>query len=247
MATGGIRDVSPYSELAKYYNKVMAHVNYRKWAKYIQNILAGYGIKSGVIIDLGFGTGLFYRHFNFHKFKILGADLSFQMIRRYPDGAALRIVNDICATAVKSQSVDVVLFLYDSINYLRTRSKLNAALSEVSRILKPGGIFIFDIVTRHLCEKFFSDHREVMKLKKVEIIRESFFDPEKSLQYNYFTFRTDEESTREKHIQKIYSISEMTKQTEKHCLSINSSYSGLGFRNASEKSERVHFVCKKYE
>jgi len=229
----------------------MTHVNYRKWAKYIQNILAGYGIKTGMIIDLGFGTGLLFRHFNLRKFKILGADLSFQMIGRYktesPDDGVLLVVNDICATAMKNQAADVVLFLYDSINYLRTKPKLNAAFSEVSRILKPGGIFIFDIVTRYLCEKYFSDHREVIKLKKIEISRESFFDPEKSLQYNFFIFKTDEQSVREKHIQRIYSISEITEETKRHYLNIHASYSGLGFREASEKSERVHFVCQKYE
>ena len=229
----------------------MIHVNYKKWAKYIQKILAGYGIKNGVIIDLGFGTGLLFKHFRSRKFMVLGADLSFQMIQssktQPPDCPVLFMVNDICNTAVKNQVVDVVLFLYDSINYLQTKLRLKAAFSEVSRILKPDGIFIFDIVTRHLCEKYFSDHREVMKLPETKIVRESFFDPEKELQYNFFTFTTGEQSVREKHIQRIYSILEITKEAKRQHLNIHACYQGLGFRNASEKSERVHFVCKKYE
>jgi len=244
-----LKQAKPYSELAEYYNVVMAHVNYKKWAKYILKILSNFGFDNGLIIDLSFGTGLFNKYFSTNSFRIFGADLSLHMLSRYTlENSTHQIplfVNDICHMAIQNEKADILIFLYDSLNYLNTRPKLRKAFSEVKRILKPGGLCIFDAVTQRLCENYFSNSLETIKVGDIEIIRESFFDKGDLLQYNDFIFKRIGENLHERHIQKIYSIKDIKSELRRAQFEIIATYDGLGFGKPSEKSERVHFVCKK--
>ncbi len=239
----------PYSVLAAYYNTVMSHVNYKRWAKYVLRILKKMGVKKGRVIDLSFGTGLFAAHFSRNRFTTFGADRSIDMLRQY-DGRNTNpgwrlLAGDITRTAFKDETADVLLFLYDSTNYLNTRYRLRRAFSEVYRVLRPGGIFIFDIVTTRLCQTYFADHRESVMVGDAEIVRESVFDARKSLQYNYFTVCAGGKKYRETHIQRIYDISVVIETAEQANLAIMACYDGLGFDGPSPESERIHVVCKK--
>ena len=228
---------------------MMSYVDYSKWAKYILRIVEKAGIEKGIIIDLSFGTGLFWNHWYNPDLKRIGADISLPMLRQYKNaktvGKPNLVNNDICNIAFKDNIADVMLSLYDAINYLNTRFKLRAAFSDVNRVLKPGGYFIFDMVTRRLCEKYFSNYQDIIKVGDAEIIRKSVYNPSKSLQFNHFMIKKNGVLSKERHIQKIYTIAEMQQAIEKANLQILYAYHGLGFRKPSEKSERIHFVCKK--
>ena len=49
--------MNAYTTFAQVYDLFMDNVPYEEWSKYIISVLKEYGIHSGVICDLGCGTG----------------------------------------------------------------------------------------------------------------------------------------------------------------------------------------------
>ena len=46
-----------YSSFAQVYDMFMDDVPYEEWSRYIISLLEEYGIKDGLVLDLGCGTG----------------------------------------------------------------------------------------------------------------------------------------------------------------------------------------------
>ena len=46
-----------YSSFARVYDTFMDNVPYKEWGRYIYGILCEYGVKEGIVLDLGCGTG----------------------------------------------------------------------------------------------------------------------------------------------------------------------------------------------
>lgn len=51
-----------YSSFAKVYDMFMDNVPYEEWGKYLINLLEEYGIKDGLVLDLGCGTGVLLKY-----------------------------------------------------------------------------------------------------------------------------------------------------------------------------------------
>ena len=52
-----LQKVRPYEKLAKVYDIIMSHVNYRRWARYIVRLCKWAEISDTAILDISCGTG----------------------------------------------------------------------------------------------------------------------------------------------------------------------------------------------
>ena len=75
-------DVEPYSVLARYYDEVMEHVNYRYWASYIAKLAKRHGIEGKRAIDFACGTGTLLYYLAKQGYSTVGIDGSGDMIRK---------------------------------------------------------------------------------------------------------------------------------------------------------------------
>ena len=99
-------------------------------------------LNGATALDAGCGTGRYLRLLRERGARVIGVDLSAAMLSR--SGAERRIVarGDICAMPIGSMSVDVVvcgLALGDV-------PDLQAAVSELARVLRPGGRLVYSVV-----------------------------------------------------------------------------------------------------
>ncbi|HSE36657.1 MAG TPA: methyltransferase domain-containing protein, partial [Blastocatellia bacterium] len=106
------------------------------------------GIATGIVVDLGCGSGLWARELVKAGYDVLGIDISEAMIdiarRRVPQGkfqvgSLLRAMLPEC---------DAVTSLGECFNYLFDKSsvsELRRLFRRVYTVLKPGGLLIFDI------------------------------------------------------------------------------------------------------
>lgn len=107
------------------------------------------GIYSGSIIDLGCGSGLWARQLSRHGYAVSGVDASASMIRIARRVAPRASFRKSSIYDLELPPCDGVTALGEILSYLPRNpksAKLRKLLGRVSRALRPGGLFIFDVV-----------------------------------------------------------------------------------------------------
>jgi len=240
--------VAPYSALAGIYDFVMNHVDYQRWANYVVLVAQKHSDHVRSIVDLSCGTGSLGLQLKQLGYEVSGCDSSVEMIRiaRQKLDAPIWCA-DMRHVAMQS-AADVIVSLYDSMNYLPDNSSWLQCFKNAHSLLKPKGLFIFDISTLHNSIDVFKNYVEKEKSEKAAYLRKSHFEKDRKLQVNYFEIRYKKSpeiifcETHKQRIRKVQEIEEMIRQTD---FELVGCYSGFSLQPGSEESERVHFVLKK--
>jgi ubiquinone/menaquinone biosynthesis C-methylase UbiE len=237
----------PYDKLSLIYDKLMSHVNYKVWADYIIYLFQYSDIKIKSFIDISCGTASLLTNFVNKKYSFYGADLSFQMVSTAHTkfNNSLFFVNDVKQMAIKSDSFDAVIFLYDSLNYMQDENQLNLLFEEVNRILNKGGVFIFDFITELLCKTHYKNFEEEETWGEFGYIRHSHYNENDKIQHNDFHISIGNETFIENHVQKVYSEIEIVKYLENNNFKIAAKLEDFTFHHSGDDSERIHYVCIK--
>lgn len=110
-----------------------------------KRLCQNYFPEGGLILDLGCGAGRTTLLLHEAGYNVIGADLSFRMVshmkRRFP---YLRAMTANAATLPFADEVfDGILFSYNGLSLVYPEEDRDHTISEVYRVLKPGGSFIF--------------------------------------------------------------------------------------------------------
>ena len=70
-----------YDVIAEIYDEIMQHVDYRKWAEYILDILKKHKHEPGKVLELACGTGSITKELQRNKIEVTGLDLSLPMVQ----------------------------------------------------------------------------------------------------------------------------------------------------------------------
>jgi Methylase involved in ubiquinone/menaquinone biosynthesis len=101
--------------------------------------------KTGAILDIGCGTGRTTIPLYKQGMKVIGIDLSKEMIgfakKKYPE-IDYRIM-DACDLKFENESFDYALFSFNGLDCIYPKSKRLLSLREINRVLKKNGVFIF--------------------------------------------------------------------------------------------------------
>lgn len=142
--------------MTKAYQDDLAYIHDVGFGDYARNsapglleILRQDGIATGLVIDLGCGSGIWARELSNAGYDVLGIDISPAMIdiarKRVPQGE-FRVESLLKA---KLPKCDAVTSLGECLNYLFDQSnsmtQLRRLFSRIYNALKPGGVFVFDI------------------------------------------------------------------------------------------------------
>lgn len=140
---------SQFEGVAPYYDHLMRAVPYSQWVDYIQALLRHRHAKPRDVLDLCCGTGRAGSILRHRGFEVVGADLSEPMVQqcRFRTPPLPAFVSDAAALAVKPESFDLAVSVYDSLNYILHPPALARCFVDVIGALRPGGLFIFDVNT----------------------------------------------------------------------------------------------------
>ena len=235
----------------------MTDINYSDWADYIENIFKENNIKPGILVDLGCGTGSFCIEMCKRAYDVIGIDLSSDMLSCALTKAKkaelplekLLFLNQDMSEFELYGTVDAIVSLMDSVNYITDKRKLERMFKLVHNYLNHGGLFIFDINSVYkfdniLCNNTFhyvdddiayiwqNNYRKKSKICEFDI---TFFVKEEN-HYKRFD---------EIHNERAYSIYEIKKLALKCNLQILDIFDSLTFNKPDEKSERLFFILKK--
>ncbi len=148
----------------------------------ILNILARGGIREGLVVDLGCGSGLWAKELADAGYDVLGIDVSEAMVRisrgRVPE-AEFRVAT---LFEVDIPSCNVVTAIGEVLNYLFDPATggdraLVRLFDRIHDALTPGGVFVFDVaepgqVTRATPTRTFSEGEDWVVLVEKEEDRE---------------------------------------------------------------------------
>ncbi|MEK7729655.1 MAG: class I SAM-dependent methyltransferase [candidate division KSB1 bacterium] len=262
-------EATPYSRLAEFYDHLMGHVNYRRWADYIiaQFDLATFPepepfvtrnarpphAKVATVLELACGTGKVLVELSRSGFETFGLDLSPAMAhyaarRLRQEGFRAQVWCADMQHVATGVQMDAVICLYDSMNYCRHPHELTRVFESMAQVVRPGGLFIFDVCTRWNCWKNFRNYVEHDSFRNFSYHRHSYFHPIGNLQYNEFLIVDERDpgpTLREKHVQRIYSLNEIRKLAASGLWEEAACLSGMSQRPGSERAERVHFVFRR--
>lgn len=246
--------MASYENFAQIYDSLMDEVDYKKWAKYLQDVMSYNNVSPKHILDLACGTGNITIPLSQLGYNLWGVDISEQMLsvaenKARANGERIRFIRQDMRDLSLTKSFDAVVCACDGVNYIIDEKELIQVFREVHKILNPGGIFIFDISSFYKLENILGDNTFIEEKNGIFYSWENSFDTESStdtMRLNFFVpegrlYRRIEEI----HIQKAYEIDNIYKML------LESGYTGIEvfdefkFVKANEKSERIFFTAKK--
>ena len=240
--------VPPYSVLADIYDFVMNHVNYQQWAKHVYRICQEHKVENPKILDISCGTGKLCFYLTKYDLQAAGLDMSPKMVKKAKERFKGPLwCGDMRCFSTRS-TFNVVVSLYDSMNYLMTDKDWSECFKSVFKTLEPEGLFIFDVSTPHNSENVFHNYVCKEKNDAARYIRKSHYDEKEQIQTNEFRIRLRNRKNvifYERHQQKIMALETIERMVANSSFEIVGKYSEFSFLPVSINSERVHYVLKK--
>lgn len=145
-----------FEVLSRYYDDIMSHVRYARWMGIVTE-LSAWLPRNFRHLDAACGTGTLLQHCRTAGWRSLGCDLSEGMLRtaQRKAGTLPLAQADLQALPCADSAFHLVTCLFDSLNFLLEEDALRAAIRECARVLAPGGIFYFDLVTERMVTDFY--------------------------------------------------------------------------------------------
>lgn len=139
---------SGYQEDLAYIHDVGYGEFARKSAPGLLGIFGQKGIKEGLVIDLGCGSGIWAAALTEAGYDVLGIDISQAMIdlaKKKAPKAEFQVASFLKANLPKCEAITSIS---ECLNYQfdeHDRAELGSLFNRIYEALKPGGVFIFDI------------------------------------------------------------------------------------------------------
>lgn len=240
--------VPPYTFLASYYDSMMRHISYREWADYYDSIFRRFGFSVFDICELACGTGSLAIELYQKGYNLTCSDRSHEMIeiaRKKCKRAALNIPFKArnMLDYHSAHAFDAVICAYDSVNYLLTTGEIISCLNMVSRLLKPNGVFIFDVSTEYNSRTNFSRTYEWDPQQRFK--RYGFFDAERKIQHHIIEVESDGVIYCEEHQQRIYPLDDLKNLIDASVWEVSGLFGDFTYEPVHECSERAHFILQK--
>lgn len=156
----------------------MAHVDYDLWYNLLTNWQKIYSRRPhDKVLELACGTANMACRFVQSGSRVDACDLSFQMLENaWRKELKPNLYEASLTDPIPGRDYDLILCLFDSINYLSYRAQISTCLDEVAKALAAGGLFIFDISTLLNSMENFSDSCRWIKERDSGLVHESFYE-----------------------------------------------------------------------
>ena len=244
-----------YSGFAKVYDLFMDNIPYEEWTDYVKELLAEEGIREGIVLDLGCGTGSVTELLAKAGFDMIGIDnaeemLEIAMEKREESGLdILYLLQDMREFELYG-TVKAVVSICDSMNYILEDEDLLDVFKLVHNYLDNEGIFIFDMNTVYKYENILADHTFAEDREESSFIWDNFYDEEEEInEYDLSLFIREEDGRyrkyEETHLQRAYQQERVEELIKESGLELLHVYDAFTRELPAEDSERNYFGCRR--
>ena len=241
-----------YAGFAEVYDLFMDNVPYEEWKEHICELLAEYGIKEGLLLDLGCGTGTMTRLLAKEGFDMIGVDVSPEMLEiardKEPENSSVLYLCQDMRSFELYGTVGAVVSVCDAMNYLLTEEDLIQVIRLVNNYLDPDGIFLFDLNTVYKYEELLGDATIAENREEGSFIWENDYDRNTHLnEYDMTFFIKEKELYRkyeEVHVQRAYSLAEIEKAIAAGGMKLEKILDAQTLQAPVRGTERVYVIAR---
>ena len=238
-----------YTSFAQVYDLFMDNIPYKEWCEYVTGLLQEYGIKDGLVLDLGCGTGSLTELLTEKGYDMIGVDNSEDMLqtameKREESGRDILYLMQDMREFELYGTVRAVVSICDCMNYILDYEDMVQVFRLVNNYLDPKGIFIFDFNSVYKYESVLGDSTIAEDREDCSFIWDNYYDGETGInEYCLSLFIRQEEDLyrkyTENHYQRAYSLEQVKAAIEAAGMEFITAYDA--FTKAPEKgdSERI--------
>lgn len=243
-----------YTSFAQVYDTFMDNIPYEEWGEYLTGLLEEYGVKNGLVLELGCGTGSMTEILAAKGYDMIGADNSGEMLeiameKRDESGHdILYLLQDMREFELYG-TVSAVVSVCDSVNYITEEEELEEVFRLVNNYLDPKGIFIFDFNTKYKYQKVLGDRTIAEKRDDCSFIWDNYYYEDEEMNEYELTLFIQEKGNlyrkfEEVHLQRAYTLEQMIRLVKKSGLEFVTAYDAFTREQPTDTSERIYMVAR---
>ena len=244
-----------YTHMAEVYDRLTHDINYTEWADYLQSAFMKFRCAPRLILELGCGTGSLAIELSKRGYDMIALDSSVDMLgkayqKAKDAGADILFLNQDMREFELYGTVDAVLCLLDSINYITSMKDLKKVFGLVRNYLNPGGLFIFDTNSPYKLSHVLGNETFYELGDEISWVWQNTYDSKKRITTFDITFFVKSknglyERFDETHRERAYTREEMEGALQSAGLQLLGDYGNLNFSKPAPSEERIFYIAQK--
>ncbi len=245
-----------YTAFAEVYDAFMDNIPYGEWADYVQSLLTEYGVRDGLVLELGCGTGNLTELLASMGYDMIGVDCSGDMLgtameKREASGLDILYLHQDMREFELYGTVRAVVSVCDSMNYITEYEELKQVFRLVNNYLDPGGLFVFDLNTEYKYREILGSQTIAESREDCGFIWENEYDNEAKLNEYDLTLVIREEGQlyrryEETHIQRAYSLEEVREALLESGMEFVAVYNAFTRDCPEADSQRIYVIAREH-
>lgn len=245
------RFARPYSQLAPAYDSALGIPNFIGTRAAFERLVRRYGIRFRSAADIGCGTGLFACHLSqCWGVPVFGVDRSPEMLtvakRNCASLNVCLLLQDIRCLRLPCP-VELITANFDTMNHLLTDLDLRLAFRRIWENLRPGGHFIFDLITA--CQPLGGAQTYTRRLgsRSCNAVQRIRWNPVQKMLSILVTFRSPVSRTAmlEAHRERAYSPAEVARWLMNAGFLVRAVHDAATLRMATGCPQRIIVIARK--
>ena len=240
-----------YNEFAYFYDEFNGEADYEALYAQVKARLDAHGISSGILADLGCGTGELTLMLAQAGYDMIGIDQSEEMLCVVRDkaeqlglsGGLLLLQQDLCALDLYG-TIRGAVSTFDTLNHI---PDLDKAIANAAFFMEKGGVFLFDMNTPYKHQAVLGENVFTFEEEDARCVWRNHYDP--NARRVTITVDIDYQETgehfHEEFFEYTYTLAEITAALEKNGFTLESVCDGERFGPLTEESERYFFCAVK--
>ena len=243
-----------YGKFADLYDRMMEEIPYSEWCARLVRELQSFGIRDGLVLELGCGTGTVCEKLAEAGYDMTGIDVSTDMLnvaeeKRLESGLPILYLCQDMREFELYGTMRAVVSVCDTMNYLLDRADFVTTLKLVNNYLDPGGVFIFDLKTLHFYRDVLGTRTMGSAGDDAAYIWENAFDETSAVNEYRMTFFEEQEDGRyerfeELHVQRAWTEEEVRGMAEEAGMQFVRCTAAYSDEALNEKTERILVILK---
>ena len=142
-----------YNEFAYFYDEFNDDADYGALFQAVKQRLVQHGIKDGIVVDMGCGTGDLTLMLSQAGYDMIGVDLSEEMLAVLREKAAELEIGDLLLLNQDLLELDLygtiraAVSTFDTFNHIGPINRFEQAIAKAAFFMEEDGVFLFDVNT----------------------------------------------------------------------------------------------------